>query len=767
MKRLIIFVLICIPVLVFANLLIVDIEGNFEYTSIQAAVEAAVDGDDILVHPGTYYENVDFLGKQLELNSLFATTGERHFIKETIINGNGTGSCVRVLDSEIACPIIKGFTLTGGSGTEYGTTGIYYGGGIYLQDSDLDVSSCIIEENKSLSVGGGIALCHEDNLYVSDTIIRNNEVDWFGGGLFFYNGQSNIVFDSVNRCSIYNNYCPQGADIYCQHEGGNQVVYLDTITVADYAGYYVFQFVEHEPWFDMSGLTIDYQNIWLESVDADLYVSPNGADTNSGLNWGEPLRSITWAIQKIAVNPIEPRTIFLSEGTYSVSNTNEIMPFQVKGSTKIYGINNQSTIIDGEMESSFFYLNYGQNSFSIENLRFINARGDFYDIVTKHNTISIQSTYTGILEFKNIFFENNDTPHSILSISSQNSVDFDNISFISNGINNPPTALILRLWNNDIHHTAYLNNIKTLGNNTGKIILDGRRTSIPDFYVSNLVSSGNDIYNDGSTGWDNYYSLLGICNGQNCYLINSTLANNTSDMPSTSAAIQVGDFCNLEVINSIIYNNGTDYSINSINGYPGYEVNVHHSLIENGYNGINSSLPFIWDYGSNLDCNPMFSGNEDYPLSLQEDSPCVDAGTTEMPAGFTMPETDIAGNPRILGHGIDMGAYEYNPYSHPVGVDDEMGIADFEYYPNPVRLHDGRGAVMINYAGRLEDNDYRIGIYNVKGQKVWESELWRGLEGIRWDCCDANGLKVAAGVYFIRLSQDGEYLSQGKLTVIK
>jgi hypothetical protein len=763
----ILFIILLFSCLIYCDLLVVDIQGNFDYTSIQAAIVDAEDGDEIIVHPGTYYENVDFIGKQLELNSLYATTGERHYIRETIINGNETGSCVRLLNGGSVCPVIEGFTLTGGTGTEYLTTGKYYGGGVYLQDSNLEVISCIIEDNVSVTVGGGIALCHEDDLYISDTLIRNNVSDLFGGGIFFFNGQSNIFFDNTDRCSIYNNYAPMGADLYCQYEGGNQAVYLDTITVENYWGYHIFQLMEVPPGFATTGLTIDHQNTWLNPVDADLYVSPDGDDANNGLSWEEPLQSITWAIQKIAVNPINPRIIHLSEGVFSASSTGEIMPFQCKDCTTIKGVSEETTIIDAEMESPFLRLSYGEYFFGLENLRFINSYSEPFSSFIYSKAINTYSSYNGAFNLSNLVFESNDSYSRILTLNCCDNVNIENVSFKNNGFINTPSNFRLMLWNDYVQHSAYLNNIVSINNNSGKIVIEGRPDIRPDAYISNLVSSNNYHYSVGATGFENYYSLLGISDGVNCYLINSTLANNTTDMTvPTSAAVQTGYYCNFNVINSIIYNNEVDYSINSLNTFTGYEVNVHHSLIENGYNGINSILPYSYDLETNLDCDPMFSGDEELPLSLHEYSPCIDAGTTQMPEGFILPETDAAGNPRIMGFGIDMGAYEYNPFGSPIS-EDEVASSALSYYPNPVRISESRGAVVINYAGITQVEDYRIGIYNIKGQKVWESELKRGYSGIRWDCCNTRGDKVAAGIYFLRLSRDGEYLEQGKLTVVK
>jgi hypothetical protein len=40
-----------------------------DYTSIQAAINDADNGDSVLVAPGTYFENIDFIGKSIVVTS--------------------------------------------------------------------------------------------------------------------------------------------------------------------------------------------------------------------------------------------------------------------------------------------------------------------------------------------------------------------------------------------------------------------------------------------------------------------------------------------------------------------------------------------------------------------------------------------------------------------------------------------------------------------------------------------------------------------------
>jgi hypothetical protein len=75
------------------------------------------------------------------------------------------------------------------------------------------------------------------------------------------------------------------------------------------------------------------------------------------------------------------------------------------------------------------------------------------------------------------------------------------------------------------------------------------------------------------------------------------------------------------------------------------------------FGGSGGGETFIGAYESCLDENPDFLGTGEHPYELGWDSPCYDAGSADT-TGFLLPETDLAGNPR-LSHGfIDIGAYE-------------------------------------------------------------------------------------------------------------
>ena len=105
-----------------------------DYPKIQAGIDAAQNGDKILVAGGTYYENINFSGKAIKV------TSEKGW-DVTVIDGNQSGSVIRFEKGEGLNSVIEGFTITNGSGTWVG--GIfpgYFGGGIFCNGSSPTMS---------------------------------------------------------------------------------------------------------------------------------------------------------------------------------------------------------------------------------------------------------------------------------------------------------------------------------------------------------------------------------------------------------------------------------------------------------------------------------------------------------------------------------------------------------------------------------------------------------------------------------------------------
>jgi hypothetical protein len=75
-----------------------DSTGNF--TTIQEGIIAATDSDTVLVYPGIYFENINYLEKSLTIASLYMITPEDSLINQTIIDGNQEFRCVTIDECE-------------------------------------------------------------------------------------------------------------------------------------------------------------------------------------------------------------------------------------------------------------------------------------------------------------------------------------------------------------------------------------------------------------------------------------------------------------------------------------------------------------------------------------------------------------------------------------------------------------------------------------------------------------------------------------------
>ncbi|MHC4343238.1 MAG: choice-of-anchor Q domain-containing protein [Planctomycetota bacterium] len=176
-----------------------------EYPTIQAAIDAAIPGDKIIVAPGLYFENVEILGKNIILTGTNPTDGA--IVASTIIDGNDVNSVVTFSGTESPACILAGFTITNGRA--------YSGGGIYGNHTKATIAHNLITANVATGgpnwdgKGGGIFAC--DGIIRNNTI-TNNRALYSGGGVHAYDGmiESNLIWG--NCAEIFG-----GGGIYCRY----------------------------------------------------------------------------------------------------------------------------------------------------------------------------------------------------------------------------------------------------------------------------------------------------------------------------------------------------------------------------------------------------------------------------------------------------------------------------------------------------------------------------------------------------------------------
>jgi len=194
------------------RMLIENLTTGKRYTCTQAAIDDALNGDEIVVREGIHHENIDFKGKSLTVRS--TNPSDSAIVAATVINGGNQGSVVTFSAGEDANSILAGFTITGGN------TGIYCFG------SSPTITNCTIAENTDAALGGGIYMEGSSSPTLTNCNIINNSASFAGGGM--YNQDSS---PALTNCTFSGNSASYfGGGIYC---GGGSATLTNCIVWGD------------------------------------------------------------------------------------------------------------------------------------------------------------------------------------------------------------------------------------------------------------------------------------------------------------------------------------------------------------------------------------------------------------------------------------------------------------------------------------------------------------------------------------------------------
>ncbi len=143
-----------------------------QFATIQAAIDAANNADEIIVDDGVYAEAIDFTGKMISVRSVNGPD-------TTTVNAFGLNAPVVTMIGVPAGAELTGFTLTGGHGLDSKFSDL--GGGVYLQDSSPIVRDCVLRDQTVNGFGGGVYISGGAPSFAFCTLLRNIATQQAGG----------------------------------------------------------------------------------------------------------------------------------------------------------------------------------------------------------------------------------------------------------------------------------------------------------------------------------------------------------------------------------------------------------------------------------------------------------------------------------------------------------------------------------------------------------------------------------------------------------
>ncbi len=754
----------------------VKLDGTGDYSAIQSAIDCCSNGDTIIVYPGRYLENLNLNHKQqITLASLEFTTGNAAYIGQTIIDGHEVESCIKIEYGEQNI-LIQGFSITNGAAQMLSIPTCSFGGGVLIQNqSRVSVVNCAIFNNTA-TAGGGI---EDDNAFLnlSNVSIRDNRSE-VGGGIFCY--RSRIVFDSTNLCSVYNNSSGTGMDIWLSDLNNHTDIVLDTVTVNPPNRFYIGC---QNQIFENTTATITASYGIRQEVNHDIYVSPDGNDQNSGLTSAEPFRTISWAMQVVASDSLNPKKVVLAPGIYSDNLNQQIYPIPIKSNVSLIGESEENTIIKNGIYSHTFAGSFVKKS-NISN-------------VTLKTNMQLIPGYISLLLSNNITINNlvadscSTNSHSFFYGESLNDLKFENVQVKSAygfGIN----CMYIGEANLTIRNSSFDHIISNYDDSGAQGVFVF--SVIDSVIIENTMFTNCESHNQGSS----IFNVVGFNDNLSNFhpqvkIKNCLFANNLSDYNPTISSMTYADMdmqidnCtfvnnvannlmptivleNNTTIKNSIFDNTTYHEISFVDNHgngENYLYGLDHNDIVGGLSATHEyyGTGHVTWHESNIDVNPyIIGGDMSNPLNyrLNFNSPCINAGTPDT-TGLFLPSYDLNGAPRIFGGRIDMGCYEWDGTARNDPIVPPIERPAVAIYPNPFNA-----VVQIDYAISKAEN-VEICIYNIRGQHVktlFSGKVKSGLNSYQWNGTDETECKIAAGVYLCRIHSSGMEMTK-KVIFIK
>lgn len=148
-------------------------EASYDFNTIQAAIDAATDGDTVIVAPGTYTgdgnRDIDFKGKAINVRS--TDPNDPNIVAATIVDCNGSENDPHrgfyFHSGEDPNSVVAGLKITRGYADEGG------GGGMYFYGGSPAIIKCLLKNNSTIGIGGAIACKNSEPSFDRSELTEN------------------------------------------------------------------------------------------------------------------------------------------------------------------------------------------------------------------------------------------------------------------------------------------------------------------------------------------------------------------------------------------------------------------------------------------------------------------------------------------------------------------------------------------------------------------------------------------------------------------
>ncbi len=167
-----------------------NLRSGVWYETIQSAIAESQDGDELVVHPGTYPESINFLGRAVTLRSMDPLDDAVR--STTVISSPTSESTVSFVSGEGADSVIMGLAIT--SAKPHGDLG-----GVYCEGSSPTISKNVfftLCEWPDEAWQPGICCMGGSSPLIADNVISENRAA-FGGGIRGVQSSPTIVGNTI------------------------------------------------------------------------------------------------------------------------------------------------------------------------------------------------------------------------------------------------------------------------------------------------------------------------------------------------------------------------------------------------------------------------------------------------------------------------------------------------------------------------------------------------------------------------------------------